>query len=172
VDLGPNVEPWFSDPVLSHGYTVSHWDAWRLSFGTFYSILCHDELPFVDRPALAAAIDGDPWYVEAYGRRNPYIDACGRWNVDPAEADPHEPVVSDVPILMLHPHFDPFSPLPLIKETASTLSRSLVVDFPLGHNVLWHECPLSIRKAFIDDPASPPDTSCVADMPKIKFATD
>jgi pimeloyl-ACP methyl ester carboxylesterase len=172
VGLDRAPEPWLSDPVLSHGYTVNHWDAWRLSLGTFYSILCHDELPFVDRAARSAAIDGDSWYVKAYGPKNPYLDACGRWNVGHAESDPHEPVVSDVPILMLHPHFDPYSPLPLIEETASTLSRSVLVDLPLGHNVLWHECPISIRNAFIDDPTSPADTSCVADMPKIKFARD
>ena len=64
------------------------------------------------------------------------------------------------------------SPLPLIEETASNLRNSLIVDFPLGHNVLWHDCPISIRNAFIADPTSRPDTSCVADMPKIKFGKD
>lgn len=169
VDLGPNPEPWLSDPVLSHGYTVNHWDAWRLSPGTFYSILCHDEVPFVDDAALKAAIDGDPWYTGAYGHRNPYSGACGRWNVGKPESDPHEPVVSDIPVLILHPHFDPFSPLPLIEDAAATLSESTIVDVQWGHNVLSEPtgCAVEIRNAFIDDPSAELDTSCVDEIPDI-----
>ncbi len=169
VNLGRNVEPWQSDPVLSHGYTVDHWDEWRFSAGAFYSILCHDELPFVAHASLSQAVDGDPWYVRAYGHRNPYIEACGRWDVGSAEADPHDPVVSDIPTLILHPHFDPFSPFPLIKQTAKTLLTSWVVDLQWGHNVLSQDCPVAIRNGWIDDPTSPPDTSCVADMPEMRL---
>lgn len=168
VNLGRDIQPWLSDPVFSHGYAVDHWDEWRLSLGAFYSILCHDEMPFVDRGALMEAAGDDPWYVNAYVR-NPYVDACSRWDVGSAADDPHEPLVSDIPTLLLHPHFDPFSPLPLLRQTAKTLSASWIVDLQLGHNVLGNDCAISIRNSWMDDPTSPPDTSCVADMDPIRF---
>lgn len=36
--------------------------------------------------------------------------------------DPHEPVISDVPVNM-HPSFDPFSPLPFIEESVHASSH-------------------------------------------------
>ncbi len=168
-DLEPGAEfDACCDPVFFHGYMV-YYDLG--SIGAFYSILCHDEVPFVDRGALGQAAAGDPWYVGAY-IRSPYFKACRAWDMGTSSAaDPHDPVVSDIPTLILHGRFDPFSPLPLIQEAARTLSKGWVVDFPtLSHNVLATDCAQQIRNAWIDHPTLAPDTSCIATMPPVEWA--
>jgi len=154
--------PYYDSPAAGHFYSVG-------AIGTFYSVLCHDEVPFVDRAALAQAAKGEPWYIEAYGE-SPYFQGCTRWDTGTADADPHAPVVSDIPTLILHGRFDPYSALPLIKEAAKSLPRSWVVEFPdWSHNVLGSDCGPEVRNGWIDDPTSPPDTSCVADMDPVRF---
>lgn len=160
-----------SEPVLSLGYAGPGVRPAAFSDGTFYSVLCHDELPFVDRRALRELAGGEPWYADAYAH-SPYLDACERWDVGRAARDPHELVTSDIPTLIAVGRFDPFSPLPLVQQTARGLTESWVVEIPsYGHRVLHLECPQAIRNGWIDDPTSPPDTTCTADMEEIEFET-
>ncbi len=168
-DLEPGAElDACCDPLFYPGYMIYYQLG---SIGTFYSILCHDEVPFVDRTALAKAAGARPWYVDAYVH-SPYFKACQEWDSGPATgADPHDPVVSDIPTLILHGRFDPFSPLPLIEEAAKTLSRGWVVEFPtLSHNVLASDCGQQIRNAWIVNPTSAPDTSCIPNMQPVAWA--
>lgn len=141
------------------------------TIGTFYSVVCHDEVPFVDRSALEEAAGDRPWYVDAYVH-SPYFKACERWDAGVAETDPLSPVVSDIPTLFLQPGLDMWSSLPLTKIAAASLSRSWIVLFPTwAHNVLGSDCGIAIRNAWIVDPTSPPaDTTCVGDMAPIDWA--
>jgi pimeloyl-ACP methyl ester carboxylesterase len=158
-------------PVLSLGYAGPGVRPAAFSDGTFYSVLCHDELPFANRRALRELVGAEPWYADAYAN-SPYLDACERWDVGRAAHDPHELVISDTPTLIAVGRFDPFSPLPLVQKTARALAESWVVEIPsYGHRVLHLECPQAIRNSWIDDPTSPPDTSCIAVMDEIEFET-
>lgn len=135
-----------------------------LSHGAFYSYMCHDEVPFIDEAALEQAAGDRPWYVDAYVD-NPYRAICDRWDVGAAEADPHDPLTSDIPSLLFVGQFDPFSPLPLVRQAAKGLSNSWVIKVPnWGRNVLGaagSECMVNIRNAFIEDPTTLADSSCV-----------
>ncbi len=166
---------WSGVPPFYVGYDIQWWPsppaflpAAELSEGVAYSYLCHDEVPFIDQAALAEAAGSRPWYVEAYVH-SPYPEICGRWNVGQASADPHKLLTSDIPTLMLVGRFDPFSPLPLLKDTATGLSNSSIVRVAEGRNVLDSDCTIGIRDAFVDHPGSPPDTRCVGDLPGIRF---
>jgi sugar lactone lactonase YvrE len=122
----------------------------------------------IDQAALVEAAGSRPWYVEAYVN-SPYPEICGRWDVGKASADPHNLLTSDIPTLMLVGRFDPFSPLPLVKHAAAGLSNSSIVQVAAGRNVLENDCTIGIRNAFVDQPASPPDRSCVADLEGMRF---
>jgi pimeloyl-ACP methyl ester carboxylesterase len=165
---------WASAPPFDVGVDIQWWPGpaffppAQLSHGTMYSYLCHDEVPFIDQAALAEAAGSRPWYVEAYVQ-SPYPEICEHWNVGQAATDPHQPLTSDIPTLMLVGRFDPFSPLPLVKDTATRLSNSSIVKVAAGRNVLDNDCTIGIRNAFVDHPGSPPDTSCVGDLPGIRF---
>jgi len=80
------------------------------SDGTFFSVLCHDELPFVDRDALAASAVGNP-AAQADFVASPYFDVCKAWDVGSADPSAAQPVTSDIPTLFIAGQFDPFSSL-------------------------------------------------------------
>jgi pimeloyl-ACP methyl ester carboxylesterase/sugar lactone lactonase YvrE len=165
---------WAAAPPSLVGYDVEWGDAaalafddWRtprLSHGAFYSYLCHDEVPFADRDILLEAALDRPWYVDAYVN-HPYAEICERWGVEPAETDPHTIPRSDIPVLMIAGRFDPYSPLPLIREAAGRFSNGWVVRVPTrSRNAVATDCTIGIRDAFIVEPTSPPDTRCIADL--------
>jgi pimeloyl-ACP methyl ester carboxylesterase/sugar lactone lactonase YvrE len=164
---------WAAAPPSHVGYDVEWGDAaaltfddWRtprLGHGAFYSHMCHDEVPFVDQDALVEAAMDRPWYVDAYVN-NPYQEICERWGFEPAENDPHILPGSDVPVLMLAGRFDPYSPLPLIRQAAKRFSNGWVIEVPTrSRNAVATDCTVGIRDAFIDEPG-PPNTSCLADL--------
>ena len=141
------------------------------SDGTFFSVLCHDELPFVDRDALISAAVGDPAAQEDFVA-SPYFDVCDAWDVGSADPSAAQAVTSDIPTLFIAGQFDPFSSVPEIRAASQT--------FPNGHVIVtpWEttnpngslECPRSIRTAWWDDPMSEPDTRCFRQIPPIRFA--
>ncbi len=172
---------WAAASPMTVGYDIEWGDTQALHFpaniwgpiwssqGAFYSYMCHDEVPFIDRTALKDAAGGKPWYVEAY-LHNPYPQICERWGAGEAEADPHATLTSDIPTLMMVGQFDPFSPLRLLKQTAETLATSWVVEARRwSRNVLGWDCPIAIRDAFVAHPKSQPDTDCLADLDRIDF---
>jgi pimeloyl-ACP methyl ester carboxylesterase len=92
-------------------------------------------------------------------------DYCAVWNVEPLSDDVGDPVVSDIPTLILSGEFDPNTPPSGGSLVAETLSNSLFYTFPgISHNVLSNSlCAQSITLDFLDDPTHEPDASCIAD---------
>lgn len=160
-------------PPLADGYTrVAEEGPDTFSEGAFYSVICHDELPFVDRRALLDLAGDEPWYMDAYVN-SPYGHVCSHWGVGRAPLDPHRPVRSEIPTLLLVGRFDPFAPLTLVRKTAATLSTSWVVEIPnWSHNVFQTSCALEIRNGWIDHPTSPPDTTCIGNLDRMEFAPE
>jgi pimeloyl-ACP methyl ester carboxylesterase len=138
--------------------------------GAFFSILCHDQFPFVKASQLAAMAGGDPGLQEAYVA-SPYMDVCEAWDVGKAASVAHRPVSASIPMLIYVGEYDAYGPLPVAEQAVASLSASYLVDVPYhGHNVLGAlECSLNIRNAWIEDPASPPDTACIKEIPPPTF---
>jgi pimeloyl-ACP methyl ester carboxylesterase len=168
-------------PPLARGFVAESepWDvtdtlADHFSHGLLFSIACHDQLPFVDRDALLAATADEPWLGQAF-LDSPFNEVCDLWDVGAAEPTVVATVSSSIPTLLLAGRFDPFGNPAFAREAAETLPNSWVVEIPSwSHKVLSDDqgCALSIRNAWIDDPVSPPDTSCVAGMPAIVFSPE
>jgi hypothetical protein len=93
-------------------------------------------------------------------------DYCAVWNVEPLSDDVGDPVVSDIPTLVMSGEFDPNTPPGGGSLVAETLSNSYVYVFPgISHSVLSNSlCTQSITVDFLDDPTHEPDASCIADM--------
>jgi pimeloyl-ACP methyl ester carboxylesterase len=152
-----------ADQTYCDGYQPKCDDLHRLTEGAYYSILCRDIQPFINRRALAKLAGHDPAYVEAFVH-DPYLDVCRRWKVRPADPAVANSVHTSVPALMFAGQFDPFGALPITRQAATTFSRARVEQVPsIGHNVLGvDECSRSIRNAWVDNPASPPaSTGCL-----------
>jgi pimeloyl-ACP methyl ester carboxylesterase len=139
--------------------------------GALFSILCHDQVPFVDASRLTGMAGGDPGFQDAFAT-SPYLSVCEAWDVGEATSVAHRPVSSDIPMLIFVGGYDAFGPLPIAEQAVASLSGSFLVDVPYqGHNILGSlDCYRNIRNAWIEDPTSPPDTGCIEEIPPPSFA--
>ena len=134
------------------------------------------ELWSADAPttdALEAALEG---YVMTTGVSASFSRTAADWpTYDP---DPLDEMFADYggPMLMLHGSMDPTMAVGRLSELRSVFAaanQTFVVVPDAGHVVLnVGECPQSIYRAFLDAPHMPPDTTCLASVPRISFAAD
>ena len=137
------------------------------SIGMGLAVRCNEYLPFSDRArALAALQPLLPEVREAYGPavlKN--FDLCPQWPTKQPDPADHQPVVSDVPTLVLASANDPTTPPAFGKRAVETLSRGFYLETPgIGHSVIANggRCAGEIVKAFIADPTTTPQASCTA----------
>ncbi len=138
------------------------------SEGMFHSVECYEEAPF---NSLAAAqslsVNVVPQIREAMlvGVEESLAD-CAIWNVPAAPTLENEPVISDIPTLVLSGQYDPITPPAWGQAAADYLSQSYHFVLPgLGHGAVdTHECPTAIALAFLDNPNVAPDANCIAAM--------
>jgi len=133
--------------------------------GMYYSVICAEDADIDPnaapletlRPELAETARDD---------LQTYIDSCALWPVETLDPSIDDPVVSDIPTLLLSGGFDPVTPAPFAEAAAAGLSRAYVlVDPAASHGVAFQsECPNQIIQAFLDDPTTPPDSSCLAEQ--------
>jgi pimeloyl-ACP methyl ester carboxylesterase len=135
------------------------------SLGLYLSVQCVEEIPFntVERVAQTSHIER----IGAFTRNDVLARKadCEVWGVPSAAPFENDPVVSDVPALILSGQFDPVTPPAYAAAAASTLPKSHVVVLPgYGHGVLYEGCPMELMATFLADPESGPDPGCVAEL--------
>jgi len=137
----------------------------RFTHGLYYSLLCHDIVPFA--AATTPSTDGEPdGYAVAFGG-NPYLDLCDVWDVGRADPETATPVTSEIPILIEVGAFDPYTRLDEVKRATTGLTHAYLVEVPNhSYNVFgFYECPRNVRRAWLDNPGTAPaDTSCLAEI--------
>jgi pimeloyl-ACP methyl ester carboxylesterase len=152
------------DPTLCAGYRPLCLDAGSFSLGSYLSILCRNDEPFVDLTAL----DSDPRPpVEVVLGDNPYLAACDPWHVPPADEEVSEPVGGTYPLLVLTGELDSFVPHASVAQSVSDRQDTHVLQVPAQtHNVIgFADCAITIRNAWVDRPDAPPaDTSCLGTL--------
>jgi len=141
------------------------------SLGMSLSVECNEEAPFASLDEVRAAKAIYPnalraatspyWFVSEIG-----FSLCQEWGAASPAPIENEPVHSDIPTLVLAGEYDPVTPPAWGKQTAAHLSRSFFYEFPaIGHGVVQGGlCPTSIMTAFVRDPATAPDVSCITRM--------
>ena len=88
----PAIEILENDPAFCSGYRPGEGCSGPdFSLGVYLTVLCRDQVPFVDRSTLADSLRGDAAYQAVFGS-NPYLDACTAWDVPAAAAVMGEPV--------------------------------------------------------------------------------
>jgi pimeloyl-ACP methyl ester carboxylesterase len=139
------------------------------SGGMFNSVECYEEVPFnsLDRVfELAESIPPQIADALLLGVEGQFA-SCETWGVPAAPAFENDPVVSDIPTLVVSGEYDPITPPSWGDAAARYLSRSTHLVFPaMGHGsaVDVYDCPTSITLAFLRNPTQSLDTSCIADM--------
>lgn len=136
------------------------------------SVLCAEVGPFWPASDYDAAIaDVDDALVTAIRPIAYDVDVgqCDFWDVAPRPDIARQPVISDIPTLVLHGEYDLAVPPSNSALAAENLTNAQRVVFPgYGHVVLGQNadpesasCELGILEAFVDAPTEPVDTACV-----------
>jgi pimeloyl-ACP methyl ester carboxylesterase len=137
------------------------------SHGAYFSIECSEEIAFTNEDEVNATRTAYPHlqpFFEGIPENTPEIfRLCEGWQVHPPDPVENEPVVSDIPTLILAGEYDPITPPGWGQIAVQTLSRGTVFPFAdTGHAVISRgSCPQSLIRAFLADPLHPPDGSCV-----------
>jgi pimeloyl-ACP methyl ester carboxylesterase len=96
---------------------------------------------------------------------------CSQWPVEATSATFNEPVVSDIPALVLAGLYDPTTPPAGTEAVARHLTNATFGLWPnQGHGVTGEPCATTVELAFLDDPTAPVDLSCLAGVPGPAFA--
>lgn len=144
------------------------------SFGKFSelqskAILCYEGKPKTEEDTKASLLNKYPDFasfnIDFEG------ELCAAWQ--PASAGPQtfEPVVSDVPVLILSGEYDPVCPPVFGEITAKTLSGSTFVIVPAASHAAIHvdDCIREMAEGFLKSPSTKPSLSCVTNRQRIKF---
>lgn len=142
------------------------------SRGMLHSVECYEEAPFNAPAAIQAAAQVQPILLD-YLPIHFNLAICDVWPSGQAGSIETEPVRSDIPTLLLTGEYDPYTPPSWGQRAAETLSHSYVYEFPgTGHGPMGaSDCGRGIARAFLDDPLTEPDTSCLAELTDPEFIT-
>ncbi len=150
-----------------------------LGYGLALGVSCRESYPFATPQDLAAAgRKAFPDYPasiqdEGIGGWAYFNEDCREvWKVPAAPEAMHQPVVSDLPTLLISGTFDTLTSLAGAKEAAAKLSHATIISIPgVGHFVSpASPCAQAVIVSFFADPAAP-DTSCVGALKPASFAS-
>lgn len=128
-----------------------------ISAGIYISVNCHDQLLALSTEKLDKTV----------------YDLCKLWDIRPLADGENAPVVSDIPTLILAGKYDPVTPSSFGQQLAAHLTHSYVAEIPnQGHAVSssgTSDCPTRVIAAFLQDPNTVPDFTCVQQTGGIQF---
>ena len=140
--------------------------------GYYLSLTCSEELPFIREEEIPAIVEGS--FLGDFRIRKQQA-ACAVWPVPPVDRAFLDPVVSDVPALLLSGERDPVTPPGNAERVARTLENSLHVVMPDGaHGSFGIEgamdCETHLMAQLIETgTVKGLDTSCVARTKRPEF---
>jgi pimeloyl-ACP methyl ester carboxylesterase len=102
---------------------------------------------------------------------NHVVSLYEQWLGNAVSQPTREPVVSDIPTLVLAGEYDQATPPAWGKLAAESLRNSFFCEFPgLTHNAVGGDaCVLDIVLKFLDDPTAKPDDGCIAASGRPEF---
>ncbi len=136
----------------------------HFSVGMYYSVECGEEVPFSNRQLVDAE---EKKYSDIQGARrgsgSDLFTICGAWDVPAAPPIENQPVLSDVPTLVLSGNYDPITPPAWGRAVADRLTHGHFFEFPgTGHGVsVSTDCGKKLVQKFLSDPSADPTENCV-----------
>ena len=152
-----------------------------LAEGKTMSYLCRDVIGFMTRRDRINLLAELPWLAPDFERQKPFglpmgPAGCRIWDVGTAAPAQHQPVVSDVPTIVLAGEFDGGAPAYMARQADDGLTRAHYYELPAAPHLQlsaftsqsW--CGREIATSFLDHPQAEPDASCVAELPPFDFS--
>ena len=126
------------------------------------SILCAEDIPFYPKQNDTFSSDKTIFGNDFLGKTKKTCDYWPHMRVDPSFKDP---VVSDLPVLLLSGELDPVTPPEFAETTIQTLSNAQhLIAKGQGHNVFPLGCMPDIITDFFVDPEAELDVECMNDF--------
>ncbi len=144
----------------------------RRSWWVHLSVNCFEKLAITEGETSGGSGSEIELLEEVgFGRDDRICDTLHPYRIDPVHL---EPVVSDIPVLILAGEYDPATHRSYGWITHETLSRSQLAEIPgAGHDsAALFPCTLNFFKRFLDDPDAELDMTCLETMPRTVFVTD
>ena len=148
-----------------------------ISPGLYISMMCHEHILTTTVEELQAIStrqgDKDYGWLPFYGSANEIFKACKSWGAVGPSFGENDPVVGEIPSLIITGKYDPVTPPIYGQQIAEGLSNSYYFEFSnLGHTPTAADgsgCAMDIALAFLENPAVEPDRSCMNDLEQVNF---
>jgi pimeloyl-ACP methyl ester carboxylesterase len=148
-----------------------------INTGLFISVMCHEHVlsipPEELQNAAAQQIIKEYAWLPFYGDSEDVLRTCKSWGAAGPSLGENDPVVSDIPSLIITGAYDPTTPPLYGRQIADGLSRHYYFEFPtLGHTPTAADgtgCAMGTVLEFLDNPAAEPDRSCLDNLEEIEF---
>jgi pimeloyl-ACP methyl ester carboxylesterase len=140
----------------------------NMSVGMQLSVLCSEDAPHVTATDVQHAAAGTLFGTHLLSSQ---LDACAMWPRGTVDPSYYEPVVSDVPALVLSGDLDPVTPPAWGESVVKTLKNARHITVPgTGHGVLGTVCGQKMIREFLDTAAADTlDVSCVPSIRRPPF---
>jgi pimeloyl-ACP methyl ester carboxylesterase len=140
----------------------------NMSVGMQLSVLCSEDAPRVTPADVQQAAAGTLFGTYLLSNQ---LDACAMWPRGAVDTSYYEPVVSDVPALVLSGDIDPVTPPAWGESVVKTLKNGRHITVPgTGHGVIGTTCGQQLVQEFIDGASSVSlDVSCVRSIKRPPF---
>jgi pimeloyl-ACP methyl ester carboxylesterase len=153
-------------PLISAAFLVNA----GLYDGMFYAVTCTEDAPLISADESAKrseeSIFGD--------RTTDFVETCSTWPKGTVSPEFREPIVSDVPVLILSGDVDPITPPIHADKVAEGLTNEIHLIFRgMGHGNLANRCTSNLFEDFIESASIQGlDTSCVEGIEPPPFFVD
>jgi pimeloyl-ACP methyl ester carboxylesterase len=159
--------------IFSEGLQRLFWLVDGVQPGPYFAVQCYEEVAFNSVEAVdTIGADAHPLlsaHLTAGAKAT--LATCAALGLPPADPIEDQPVVSDVPALILSGTFDPATPPAWGKLAADGLSNAFFYEFPnASHGVMSSvPCAQNLVAQFIADPTTMPDAGCMDDLDALSF---
>jgi pimeloyl-ACP methyl ester carboxylesterase len=142
-----------------------------ISFGMHLSLHCAEEVPFTSAEVYDELDATVPEELRPSLTGKEYISGCEHWPVTRAPDSENEPVVSDVPTLVIAGYFDPITPpeFALAAQEFLTNSTFFQIDNE-SHGASLGDCGIQLGAEFFKDPGGPISSTCLDSLSDIEFS--
>ena len=149
-----------------------------ISPGLYIQVMCHEQLLATTADQLKIDIAnhheiGDFSRLPFFGTVDDMYQTCKNWGALPPAPGENDPVISDIPTLIITGKYDPTTPPMYAQQVASRLSHSFYFEFPnQGHTPTAADtsgCAMQTAVDFLDNPTVEPDRSCLNKMKDVQF---
>jgi pimeloyl-ACP methyl ester carboxylesterase len=142
-----------------------------VSRGMYFSVQCHEEIPFIDPEAFEATLEIMPELRDYFESNELIVPFCETWPSGVADPVENEPVVSDIPTLIIAGSYDPITPPEWARSAAESLANHFYFELRnASHDAsLANACARGLIRTFLADPETEPDGARVAQIGPPRF---